>query len=125
MKVGVVLLIKRSRLKAVKGLLPQRLMLIVSLLTPFSISSAGTNTPTNLRCFNCIPLGHTRKLCPNRALGNASNTSRKVVTSAGIHAYAIGNTNSSSVGEWRVHGKNDNCHSSRDVIDPHDEPRVS
>jgi len=84
-------------------------------------------------------LGHTRKLSPNRALGNASNTSRKV--SARVEAYAIGYTNSvtsdscvdkgghvqapaaqSSVGKWRVHGKNDNCH--RDVIDPHDERAI-
>jgi len=27
----------------------------------------------------------------------------------------------SSVGEWRVHGKNSNSHSILDVIDPHDE----
>jgi len=110
---------------------------------PFSIGRAGRNTPTNLRCFDCNQLDHTRKLCPNRVLGNASNTSRNVVTSARVQTYAIGNTNSvtpvtsdscvdkggqvqspaaqSSVGEWRVHGKNDNCHSIRDVIDPHDE----
>jgi len=76
-------------------------------------------------------------------LGNTSNTSRKVVTSARVQAYAIGNTNSvtpvtsdscvdkggqfqspvphSSDGEWRVHGANDNFHSIRDVIDSHDE----
>jgi len=108
---------------------------------PFSIGRAVTNTPTNLRCFNCNQLGHTRKLCPNRVLGNASNTYRKVVTSARVQAYAIGSTNSMTlvtsdscvvkgghvqspaaqrhVGEWRVHDKNGNCY--RDVIDPHDE----
>jgi len=48
---------------------------------PKVIGSSGTNTPTNLRCFNCNQLGHTTKLCPNRVLGNNSNTSRKVVTS--------------------------------------------
>jgi len=60
--------------------------------TPFSIGSVGTNTPTNLRCFICNQLGHSRKLCPNRA-----PSSRKVVTSARVQAYAIGNTNSGDV----------------------------
>jgi len=114
-----------------------------ALYIPGAATGAGTNTPTNLRCFNCNQLGHIRKLCPNRVLGNNRNTSRKVVTSARVQAYAIGSTNSvtpvtsdscvdkgalnqspvaqSSDGEWRVHGANDNCHSIRDVIDPHDE----
>ena len=45
------------------------------LKTPFtksSPSSTSTNTATNLRCFNCNQLGHTRKLCPTRTQGNSS-----------------------------------------------------
>ena len=45
--------------------------------TPFSkpFSASTGTTSTNLHCFNCNQLGHTRKFCPNR----------KVVTSSHVH----------------------------------------
>ena len=58
-------------------------------LKPFSVSN-GTTTLTNLRCFNCNQLNHTRKLCPNRTQGNSSYTTHKVVTTARIQAYTRG-----------------------------------
>jgi Zinc knuckle len=52
--------------------------------TPFSkpMSASTGITSTNVRCYNCNQLGHTRKLCPHR----------KVVTSARVQAYTISET---------------------------------
>jgi len=125
--------VNKTELIGGRKLLPQPLILIVLLLNHklkrlsqslSLLTMLVKNTLTNVRCFNCNQLGHTRNLCPNRALGNASYTSRKVVTSARVQAYAVGNTNSmtpvssnscvykvghvqspaaqSSVGEWSV-----------------------
>jgi len=71
-------------------------MLIVSLLNCWLkrlflgnslLAMALAHAPTNVRCFKCNQLDHTRKLCRKPAQGNSNYTARKGL--ARVEAYTI------------------------------------
>ena len=89
---------------------------------PFS-TGASNATSTNIRCFQCNQLGHTRKQCSSRVQGNSSYPARKVITSARVQAYSIDDIPNVSVtpvtSEFCI--EKDQSRSTRDVIDSGDE----
>ena len=89
---------------------------------PFATGTSST-TSTNIRCFQCHQLVHTRKQCSSRAQGNSSYPARKVIASARVQAFSVEDTFKVSVTpettDLCIH--KDQSRSTRDVIDSGDE----